>query len=94
LSHHHPDRSEHQRHDADRRSDHSVVAAAGARKHRFDGLSAGVPEEIFELGANLATGRIIAENQSCDRDGDDHQRAEREHRIIGEGSTEQRGLVA
>jgi hypothetical protein len=70
------------------------VAAAGARKHRFDGLSAVVTEEIFELGANLATGRIVAESQSRDSNGDDHQRAEREHRIIGEGGTEQRGLMA
>jgi hypothetical protein len=52
------------------------VAAAGARKHRFDRLGACVPGEIFELGANLATGRIVAENQSRDRNGDDHQRAE------------------
>ena len=66
----------------------------GTRKHRFDGLGAGVAKEVFQLRAHLATGRRVAEGESRDRDGDDHQRTERKHRVIGKGRTEQRGLVA
>ena len=53
---------------------------------------AGRAEQALQLAEDLAARRVVAEHQPGDRDHDQQQRCDREHRVVGERRAHALGL--
>src|SRR5262249_1409067 len=76
------------------RSDNSSVWSAGGRgDQRLNGFAAFRPNQCLYLSKQLPSRRLLAENKTADRQGDQKQRRNGKQGIIGQRGTEMGRLV-
>ena len=69
--HHHPDGGEQKRSDTKGSGNKTGSRATCSHQHRFHSLRSGFAKHIFDRRHDLRGDGIVAEQQTCHRDGDD-----------------------
>ena len=86
--------AEEQRHTAhDRREETRVLLAAGVPHHLLHRLPSLIPDQIPKLFKDLPLSRLLTEHHSREANGDDQQRGEGKHRVVGQRSAQCRRVV-
>ena len=86
-------RGDQQGHHADDAGEDPPAGLLGIGEHLLDRPGPLLADELPDLRVELPRGRLLAEDQAGDRDGDDQQRRQREHAVEGQGRAQLRDLV-
>jgi hypothetical protein len=82
-----------QKDDAEERGHHALARLAHAFEEALHGQRARRAEQFLELLVDLAAGGVFAEGDAGDRNHDEQQRGDREHRVEGQRGTHALGVV-